>query len=278
VDNDGARRTLRELMDAAGYTSQAALAQQAGLAPYEISRILSATAPRRPTPLQLRKLAAALKVDAEIVALALGHRGRTDESAAELDTLVEQLTREMSELRHELTVKAAKLAGAEQALTTLTRDAGALHDEREHLRLALETSTQQRASLETRLRAVNDERHRVETALAEATRRLGEIEALLKDAREQAASDMARLLGEIQGLRAHMDGGRFIEISQSIFSGQFGNRVRALLAGESEESFTTKWARRGQEIQQQVREAARDPEAEPVRSAGEPSRENETNR
>lgn len=265
-------------MEAAGYTSQAALAQQAGLAPYEISRLLSAAAPRRATALQLRKLAGALKVDAGVVALALGDRGRVDESAAELDALVEQLTREMSELRQELTAKAAKLSGAEQALATLTRDAGALYDEREQFRLALETATQQRASLELRLRAVDDERHRVEAALAEATRRLGEIEALLRDAREQAASDMARLLGEIQGLRAHMDGGRFTEISQSIFSGQFGNRVRALLAGEPEESFTTKWARRGREIRQQAQDAARDREAEPIGAAGGASSESKTKR
>ena len=268
MNDDGAQRTLRELMEAAGYASQAALAQQAGLAPYEISRLLSPTSPRRPTPLQLRKLAGALKLDVEVVALALGERGSADESAAELHSLVSRLTREMSELRQELNVKTAKLSGAEQALTTLTRDAGALHDEREHLRLALETATQQRASLETRLRAANDERHRVEAVLAEATRRLGEIEALLRDAREQAASDMARLLGEIQGLRVHMDGGRFTELSQSIFAGQFGNRVRALLAGEPEESFTSKWARRGREIQQQAQDAARNPGAEPTGPAG----------
>ena len=255
-------------MAAAGLASQAALADRAGLTPPEISRLLSATASRRPTALQRRKLAAALGVSQEVVARALGERDREQESHGELVEMVDQLTREASELRQEVVEKRASLEGAEQALRKLTYDAGALHAERDQLRTDLETATQQRVSLEARLRESNEGRLRIEGALAEATRRLGEIEALLRDAREQAASDMARLLGEISGLRLHMDGNRFKALSQSILGGPFGNRVRALLEGEPEESVTAKWARRGREARRQAQATAGEAEAEPIGTAG----------
>lgn len=269
VSGTEAKQTVRELMAVAGLASQAALAERAGLTPPEISRLLSTTAPRRPTSLQLRKLASALRVDQEVVARALGERDRGQESQGELAAMVDQLTREASELRQQLAEKMASLTGAEQALRKLTQDAGALHTERDQLRTDLEAATQQRVGLEVRLREGNEERRRVEVALAEATRRLGEIEALLRDAREQAASDMALLLGEIRGLRSYMDGGRFTALSQSILGGPFGNRVRALLEGEPEESVTAKWARRGREVQRQAQETARNTGAEPNGAPGE---------
>lgn len=223
---------MRRLIFEAGFPTLKAFADTVGLESYELSRILSKKASRRPTGPQLRRLAHGLgrKAD-ELASLLLPAGGLEQELISEVVQERDQLLASLSETRTELMAARSQATAAEDQVCTLGQELCERHVELERLKEQL---------AEERARAVVL-RERKETLLAaherekEASRRLqllvAEKEVHLTSVRENAAEQLAAVCSELQRIQDDRNRDALRNLEKQILAGTLGAAVGAIVTG-----------------------------------------------
>jgi predicted nucleic acid-binding Zn-ribbon protein len=220
---------LDELIVAAGFATKKAFAEAAGLADYEISRIGLGPKHRRPTSLQIRKIATALqKRPSDIAALLLPEDDLEHEVATsairERDTFITDL----SKVRAELVALRTQLAEARSQVTSLGHDLSRLQAEKERLLEELGQERDRASRLDGRHRELQREKIALEHEKQELRRQVGEARNQVVATKAEMAHEWSRVYGQLQN---ELGRERAAGVQRQILAGSFGMLVGAIVGG-----------------------------------------------
>jgi septal ring factor EnvC (AmiA/AmiB activator) len=220
---------LDELIVAAGFATKKAFAEAAGLADYEISRIGLGPTQRRPTPQQLRKIAAALqKRPSDIAALLLPEGDLEREVATSAIRERDEFISDLSKARAELVALRTQLAEAQSQVNGLGHELSRLQTEKERLREELAQERDRISGLQGRQRELRQEKIALERENQELHRQVGEARNQVVATKAEMAREWSRVYGQLQN---ELGRERAAGVQRQILAGSFGMLVGAIVGG-----------------------------------------------
>lgn len=217
---------VRQFISEAGFPTLKAFADAVGMPDYEVSRILSEKSPRRPTGLQLKKIAIGLgKKTEEVAGLLLPTGGLEQELLEEVVSERDQLLRALSEARGDLVAERGRVAAAEEQVKSLGKTICGLYRDLERLKDELAQEQARAAALEAR----RDELLATRTRLEEGNRSLQLLVAQQTSLRASAADELAKLYSELERIRDARGRDEIKSVQKQILAGTLGAAVGAII-------------------------------------------------
>lgn len=218
---------LDALIEAAGFKTKKAFAEAAGLPAYELSRI--GPNQRRPTSLQVRKIASALNRPHSEIAVLLLPEGELDQEAAtEAIRERDELVSDLAKVRSELVELRTKLAEAQGQVTSLAHDLSRLQTDKERLVEELEQERARIGLLEARRRELGREKTKLEQEKQELRRQVSEAQNQVVATKAEMAREWSRVYGQLQN---ELGRERAAGVQRQILAGSFGLLVGAIVSG-----------------------------------------------
>ncbi|MFO7564270.1 MAG: helix-turn-helix domain-containing protein [Enhygromyxa sp.] len=222
--------TLDQWASAAGYYTRKALAESAGLADYEISRI--ANGQRRPTGPQLRKLAVALKRPrAEVAALLLPEGEFELEALADVTSERDKLVADLGVVRGELVETKAKLEQAQAQIKILGAELSRFQQEKDRLVEDIGQHRAQATAAAERNRFLVREKSTLEEENRRLQRLVDETQTVLETVKRETTNDLWKLHSELQEARDELGRERAAGLQRQILTGTLGAAVGAIVRG-----------------------------------------------
>lgn len=222
--------TLRQFIQGAGFSTLKSFATAAGLEDYEISRILSERAPRRPTGAQLRKMATILGKKTEELATLLLPPGGLDQEVLE-DVVAErdQLLNTVAELREEHAEVKARLAAAEARVADMGRESCDFYRRIEQLEDEIMQVKSRSAQFEQRKKEAQSARLHLEKQNGELQLLVAQSQHRLDGLKQSTAAELAELYKNLQDMRDERGRDQVAALQKQIMAGTFGAAVGAII-------------------------------------------------
>lgn len=223
---------VRELIVEAGFPTLKAFADAVGLEGYELSRILSPKSSRRPTGLQVRKIAGGLGKKAEdLASLLLPTGGLEQEILEEVIGERDQLIKSLSEARRDLVEERGRVAAAEEQVQTLGKTVCELYRDLEGLKDEVAQERARARALEERRNALHAERSRLEEDNRSLHLLVAQKEHQLASLRGSAATELADVYAELQKIRDERGRDEIKNLQKQILAGTLGAAVGSIITG-----------------------------------------------
>lgn len=222
---------MREFISEAGFRTLKAFGEAVGLEDYELSRILSVKAPRRPTGLQLRKIANGLDKKTEELASLLLSGGLEQELLEEVVGERDQLLKSVSEIRGELLEARGGEAAAQEQICALGQTIVEFYRQVECLQDEVAGERARAAALEERRSALLATRTQLQEANRALELRVAAKEHELTSVQERAAAELAHVYAELQKIREDRGRDEIKSLQKQILAGTLGAAVGAIITG-----------------------------------------------
>lgn len=234
MESSNSVQQLRILIERAGFKTQREFAEAAGLKDYEVSRICSESSPRRPTGLQVRKMAAVLKKSpAELAAMLLPAGDAEQELLSDVIQERDAFIEELAGTRTQLAETRGKLEAAEKQIRILVKTASELQQNKDHLDGDLAQERARSGELIKRQHELIGQKGILEEENRKLQRMIDEAQQQLESIKQEAARDLARLYTQVQVTRDELGRERAKGVQRQILAGTLGAMAGAIIRGSN---------------------------------------------